>query len=240
MSSRNPFSTADAKTAIEQVGIFVVKDADDRSSDATDREGKKVIGKGNRFAQFYNNGYPIRTPEGLEFVYKNTMGDEQIGSVIISIIEKPRWGYSRFFSTRLSADYAWFFAIRDKKKKHEAIHTLIVQFWMPGSRVTFYEGSHLQYFDAEQDKDNFGVLNTPRAEMNRKGIVSNYVDMPNGGYRLGWTYEGGEGFMNLGIAEDEEVRIWRPMEVPDTQAIRAKVAELEGLGFRTKISYVNK
>lgn len=58
--------------------------------------------------------------------------------------------------------------------------------------------------------------------------------------RLGWTYEGGEGFMNLGIAEDEEVRIWRPMEVPDTQAIRAKVAELEGLGFRTKISYVNK
>lgn len=76
MSSRNPFSTADAKTAIEQVGVFVVKDADDRSSDAADREGKKVIGKGNRFAQFYNNGYPIRTPEGLEFVYKNTMGDE--------------------------------------------------------------------------------------------------------------------------------------------------------------------
>lgn len=52
---------------------------------------------------------------------------------------------------------------------------------MPGSRVTYYEGSQLQFFDAEEDPDNWGVLKTPRTNMMRKGIVTKAEYMPNGG-----------------------------------------------------------
>jgi hypothetical protein len=118
----------------------------------------------------------------------------------------------------------------------------MVQFWLPGSRVVFYEGSQLQFFDAEEDQENYGVLNTPRSNMKREGIVWVAEDMPNGGYtiidsRIGWTYEAGEGFMNIALGVEEEVNEWGAMKLPDTQALRAKVADLESRGFRTRFAF---
>lgn len=45
----------------------------------------------------------------------------------------------------------------------------------------FYHGSQLICFDAKEDKDNYGVLNTNRSDMNREGVVPVVEDMPNGG-----------------------------------------------------------
>jgi len=120
----------------------------------------------------------------------------------------------------------------------------MVQFWMPGSRVTYYEGSHLQFFDAEEDPDNWGVLKTPCPNMKRKGIVTRVEDMPNGGYaiidsRLGWTCQDG-GFMNIGLGKDEEVAKWGKMKLPDTEPLRAKVDELENCGFRTNFTFTKQ
>jgi hypothetical protein len=58
--------------------------------------------------------------------------------------------------------------------------------------------------------------------------------------RIGWTYECGEGFMNIGLGVEEEVQEWGPMRLPDTQALRVKIAELESRGFRTKFAYGNQ
>lgn len=44
--------------------------------------------------------------------------------------------------------------------------------------------------------------------------------------------------MNIGFGSDEEVAKWGQMELPDSGAIRAKVAELESKGFRTNFTYV--
>ncbi|CAG9956759.1 unnamed protein product [Clonostachys rosea f. rosea IK726] len=244
MSSQKSYSTIEAKSFIERAGLYIVKDAEDRSNDGKEKESRRDVGKGEQFAQFYNNGYLTKTPEGLEFVYQNTIGDKEIGPIVLSIIKQPRWGYSRYFSTLLSADYAWFFHNHNEKIEHEPIHTLVVQFWLPGSRVVFYEGSQLQFFDAKEDRDNYGVLNTHRSNMYRKGIVWTEKDMPNGGYtiidsRIGWTYEKGGGFMNIALGEDGEVQNWGNMELPDTQALRAKVAELESRGFSTRFVYIN-
>lgn len=45
--------------------------------------------------------------------------------------------------------------------------------------------------------------------------------------------------MNIGLGVEEEVQEWGPMRLPDTQALRDKVAELENRGFRTKFAYWN-
>jgi hypothetical protein len=97
-----------------------------------------------------------------------------------SIIPLPRWGYLRLFSDRLSSDYAWFFHIHDSNKEEEPIHTLQVQFWMPGSSVVYYEGTHLLSFQAD-DPENWGVLRTPVSNMERQDIRKRAVDMPDGG-----------------------------------------------------------
>ncbi|KAJ6782353.1 hypothetical protein PWT90_03428 [Aphanocladium album] len=110
-------------------------------------------------------------------------------------------------------------------------------FWLPGSRVVYYEGSHLRPFAAQNDPGNWGVLKTPLSNMTRPDIKIRAVDMPNGGYRLGWTCESG-GFMNIGYGIDEEVLEWYPMELPDTEPLRAKVAELERQGLKTHFKFI--
>ena len=54
--------------------------------------------------------------------------------------------------------------------------------------------------------------------------------------RLGWTCEAG-GFMNVGLGNDEEVAEWDKMQLPDTDTLRAKVAELESRGLKTNFDY---
>lgn len=74
----------------------------------------------------------------------------------------------------------------------------------------------------------------PKAPILSADLSSTIIDS-----RIGWTYESGEGFMNIGLGVEEEVQEWGPMELPDTQVLRAKVAELENSGFRTKFAFVN-
>jgi hypothetical protein len=103
-----------------------------------------------------------------------------VGSIIRSLIPSPRWGYLRLFSDILSSEHAWFFHLRDAKIEREEIHTLLVQFWIPGSSVVYYEGSHLQSFHT-QDPENWGLLQTSVSNMEKEGIRRNEIDMPNGG-----------------------------------------------------------
>ncbi len=44
--------------------------------------------------------------------------------------------------------------------------------------------------------------------------------------------------MNIGLGHDEEVAKWGEMELPDSDALRTKVAELESQGFRTNFTYI--
>lgn len=44
--------------------------------------------------------------------------------------------------------------------------------------------------------------------------------------------------MNIGYGSDEEVAEWGKMKLPDTDALRKKVAELEKQGCRTNFTYV--
>lgn len=69
MSSLRSNSAPEAKASIERTGLYLVKD----TVEETDAE--EVAGKGKRFAQFYNAGYYTKTPQGLDFVFRNTMGD---------------------------------------------------------------------------------------------------------------------------------------------------------------------
>ncbi|KAI0404023.1 hypothetical protein F4802DRAFT_569439 [Xylaria palmicola] len=236
MASAPSLSITDAKLSIERAGFYLVQDKEPGVV-----RPRRDAGKGRRFAEFYDAGYRTKTPAGLNFVIQNSIGDLEIGNIIRSIIQQPRWGYLRYYSDRLPANYAWFFHVRDPKKDHEAIHTLLVQFWMPGSRVTYYEGSQLQLFNAG-DPENWGIFRIPISDIERKGIVTTTQDMPNGGYtiidsRLGWTCQQGK-FMNIGFGTEDEVGKWGKMELPDTQALRAKVAELEADGFRTNFTFV--
>ena len=54
--------------------------------------------------------------------------------------------------------------------------------------------------------------------------------------RLGWTCFRGK-FINMAFGTDDEVATWGKMEVPDTEALRSKVAELEENGIRTNFVF---
>lgn len=75
MASRDLSSVTRAITSIEQAGFHIVKDTGDETNEAKEGDTGRKDGKGRRFARFYNNGYRTKTPEGLEFVYQNIIGD---------------------------------------------------------------------------------------------------------------------------------------------------------------------
>ncbi|KAH7016275.1 uncharacterized protein B0I36DRAFT_254484 [Microdochium trichocladiopsis] len=226
---------AGAKQSIEQSGLYLVKD-----QDAEDQTQTEISTKGRQFALFYDAGYHTKTPEGLDFIIHNTLGDPVVGQIIRSFIPEPRWGYLRFFSDRLSSEYAWFFHIRDWNKEEEAVYTLVVQFWFPGSTVAYYNGSQSNSFNAD-DAENWGLLRTPTSNMDKEGITETVVDLPKGGYaiidsRLGWTCRHGK-FINIAFGTDEEVATWAKMSLPDMEDLRSKVSKLQEQGFRLNFKF---
>lgn len=64
-SSPSP-STLDAKHSIELSGFCLAKD--EETEDAGARN------KGRLFAKFYAAGYRTKTPDGLDFIFRNTIG----------------------------------------------------------------------------------------------------------------------------------------------------------------------
>lgn len=54
--------------------------------------------------------------------------------------------------------------------------------------------------------------------------------------RLGWTCCRGK-FINVGFGTDDEVATWDKMPLPDTNALRRKVDELEASGYRTNFTF---
>lgn len=76
MSSLHSTSAVDAKSSIERSGFHLVKDPNEGPKDVDETsDAPRRAGKGKRFAQFYSAGYYTKTPQGLDFVFQNTMGD---------------------------------------------------------------------------------------------------------------------------------------------------------------------
>lgn len=67
---------AAANQLIEQAGFYLVKD-----QEAGDSEQRENATKGTQFAKFYDAGYRTKTPEGLDFIFQNTLGDP-VGSLM--------------------------------------------------------------------------------------------------------------------------------------------------------------
>ncbi|KAK0702708.1 hypothetical protein B0H67DRAFT_500093 [Lasiosphaeris hirsuta] len=193
---------------------------------------------GAEIAKFSEMGLPTKTPYGLEFCAKNSLDNQDIRKIIESILDRPRWGCIKIYSDKLPSDQALFFHNPSSYLEEPAAPALLVRLCSPGSRIVYYKGSHIQNI-SPIELEGWGLLALPRVEMKKEGIIEKEVPMKNGGFRLGFTVL--EGFcVNVGFASESEVRFWAKMELPDTEAVKAKADELKLRGFNINISFVGE
>ncbi|KAK8142436.1 hypothetical protein G3M48_008768 [Beauveria asiatica] len=115
------FQVDDATAAIRRWGFFSVEDA----------------GTGARVRQFSADGFPIKSPHGLEFLAQSCAGREDVSKTCESILAMPRWGLIKVYSDILPAGYVY----RFHNGSTEDINTILVQLWSPDSEVVIFHGS---------------------------------------------------------------------------------------------------
>ncbi|KFA81188.1 hypothetical protein S40288_11709 [Stachybotrys chartarum IBT 40288] len=213
------FPPDDAAEAIKNTGAYLVEDAS---------TGNSVMA--------FRRRLPFRTPEGLDFCSQNSLLNMSIRNVIESSIDHPRWGLAKIYSGDvLSSEHAYFFF------DGPDMQVILVLLWSPKSRFLIFEGSHTQKIDGKEMSE-FGILTLPRAEMRKKGITEAPVEMAHGGFalidgRVGWTIL--EGYqIAIGYASEAEISHWGKIELVESEALRAKVAELNARGIRTNFVFI--
>ncbi|KAK1992477.1 hypothetical protein LX36DRAFT_527897, partial [Colletotrichum falcatum] len=192
---------------------------------------------GNCIAEFNKNGLHVGTEYGLDFVAQNTIENQCIRDVVEAIIDRPRWGLYKVYSDKLPSDQVWFLHNRIQPQTP----TLLVLLLSPGSSTIFWEGSHLKSLYAKEEKE-WGLLALPREWLAQKGIKPTEVSTCEGGLaiidsRTGFTPVRGYA-IHIGFATEAELEHWAKMPLPDSETLRAKVADLESKGFRSNITFV--
>jgi hypothetical protein len=221
--------TEDAEASIRETGVYSLED----------------VQVGTRVAEFNERGLPTKTPYGLEFCAQNSLGNQNIRTIVESILDQPHWGCIKIYSDKLPSDHALFFHNPSSYLEEPAaqVPALLVQLCSPGSRIVFYEGSHGQNISPKELK-GWGLLALPRLEMRREGITEVEVPMTEGGLaimdsRLGFTVLRGY-CVNVGFASESEICFWAKMELPDSEVLREKVEELNCRSFITNFTFVKK
>ncbi|KAF2176763.1 hypothetical protein K469DRAFT_605911 [Zopfia rhizophila CBS 207.26] len=212
-------STKKPRESILEDGVFWVEDP--------------VIGK--RVDEIAKKGFPFKTEEGLDFCKLNTLDDKRIRNVLESFFEWSCLGFYKAFGRDPSRTFSFL-----NRTKTEA-QVLVVQLWSSGSRMVFYNGSHLQSLDAGPAAN--GLLEIPDSHLKRAGITHTEVEMKGGGLaildgRLGFKIV--QGFaITFGFAAEEELKEWAKMKLPKAQILMKKVAEMESTTIGTNFEFVD-
>ncbi|KAK3312491.1 hypothetical protein B0H66DRAFT_570731 [Apodospora peruviana] len=228
MASTCSIPVEQAEESIRKTGIYYLED----------------FQIGDRVAEFNGKGLPTKTAYGLEFCAHNSLDNQNIRTIVESILDRPCWGCIKIYSDALPDDFAVFFNNPSfYQKSATKAPALLIQLWAPGSRIVFYEGAHIQNIDP-RELEEWGLLSLPRLQMNRGDIREVEVVMKKGGLaiidsRLGFTPLSGY-CVNIGFVSEFEISFWAKMELPDEQVLRAKVEDLKHRNFRTNFSFVRK
>ncbi|OCL02210.1 hypothetical protein AOQ84DRAFT_190831 [Glonium stellatum] len=153
-------STKTPRESILEDGVFCVEDP--------------VIGK--RVDEIAKKGFPFKTEEGLDFCKLNTLDDKRIRNVLETFFEWSCLGFYKAFGRDPSRTFSFL-----NRTKIEA-QVLVVQLWSSGSRMVFYNGSHLQSLDAGPAAN--GLLEIPNSHLERAGITPTEVEMKDGGLAI--------------------------------------------------------
>lgn len=102
-----------------------------------------------------------------------TNTSQRIRNILESFFEWSRLGFIKAFGR--NPNHAFSFLNRTKPEAQ----VLVVQLWSSGSRVIFYNGSHLEFLDARPAEN--GLLEIPESHLERPTIIPKEVEMKGGG-----------------------------------------------------------
>ncbi|CAF3656421.1 unnamed protein product [Fusarium graminearum] len=123
--------------------------------------------------------FVINTPAGLDFIAKHTVTDQEIRSILYTVLPEPCLAYVKVYGDKLPSDCAFFF-----HSGHPSTLSLVVQLWSSNSTAVIYETSHLQsvkpHFDKEISSEK-GLLAVHDDKLRMLGIPGKEVTMNEGG-----------------------------------------------------------
>ena len=211
------FSANDAEASLKQTGKYMLED--------------QVVG--NRVQEFWQAGFPTKSPLGLEFIAQNSFLREDVRQILFSLLDRPMLGLIKVYSDILPSDYVF----RVHNGSEEPTFCLLVLLSCPDFVICSYKGSTSKDMgvDVEVSK-KWGPLATPKRDMSRPGISKETIELQNGGLviqdsRLQFSIIKGYAIM-VGFGTESEVEEWGTMGIPYTDSLKAKVEELERGGIR--------
>lgn len=218
-------SLQSALPSIQNDGVLVVQDSE----------------VGNRLPKL---DFHFTTPEGLEFIAQHSVDNQEIRSIITSILIRPYLAFVKVYSNQLPSDYAFFWHSVPSRQPW----SLVVQLWSPGSTIVVYEGSHRlaigNYIDREVSRRK-GLLAVRKQHLESLGFSGKEVRMEQGGFsladsRLGFGILEGFGihigFLSEELVEREGEKRPGKLRLEFSSELADKLEELEGRGL--KVNYM--
>jgi hypothetical protein len=98
---------------------------------------------------------------------------QRVRNILESFFDWSGLGFYKAFGP--NPDHTSSFLNRTKSD----VQVLVIQLWSRGSRMTFYNGSHLQSLKARPAAN--GLLEIPESHLVRSDITSKQVDLKDGG-----------------------------------------------------------
>ncbi|PQK18026.1 hypothetical protein BB8028_0010g00180 [Beauveria bassiana] len=213
------FQVDDATAAIRRWGFFSVEDAE----------------MGARVRQFSADGFPIKSPHGLEFLAQSCAGREDVSKTCESILAMPRWGLIKVYSDILPDGYVY----RFHNGSTEDINTILVQLWSPDSEVVIFHGSVARTIAIDHETSRkWGLL----AASERHFDLPISTSFKLGGLafsdsRLGFAIR--RGFVIfIGFATENEVKEWGKMKLPYSDQMKEVIQSLEARGTRMNYAWL--
>ncbi|RTE68680.1 hypothetical protein BHE90_016942 [Fusarium euwallaceae] len=116
--------------------------------EAIQREGAFVLEDSNIGEQVSNFDKEIKTPDGFNFLARNSLDNPEILRITQSLLTQPYWAFVKFYSDILPSEYAFSF------HTGRTIVALAIQLWSPGSTFALLERSHLHNLkEGDVDKE---------------------------------------------------------------------------------------
>lgn len=223
-----PFLAEDAKESIKRTARYTIQDS--------------VVGAW--VEEFIKAEFPIKSPHGFDFLARNSSAREDVRDVLESMLDQPHWGLVKVYSDVLPPDYVYRLhngPTEDATEAQKQMHTILIQLWSPNTILFFYKGSEKLYISGDKKMNKtWGLVTTPKKNMNREGISEEVIKMKLGGLvlvdsRLGFTPLSGLS-INIGFTTKKELGHWAKMGLPYSELFKTKIEELERRGL--PINYI--
>ncbi|KAK1722914.1 uncharacterized protein BDZ83DRAFT_753932 [Colletotrichum acutatum] len=186
---------------------------------------------GDQVKQMEDNATPFASARGLQFAETNVLRHPNIRPLLESLLESSSLGLYR------SIGPSPFDHVFISDPGHE-VEIIMVMIWGPGSKVTYWAGSHRHWLDPVEAANS--LLQVPRARLQASSSTPMETTLERGGFavldaRTAFQITAGTA-ITFAFGKEDAAKYWSPMPLP--RSLEHHVSSMESPTLRVNVIYI--